>query len=62
MHIEWCLVEGLYYWIIENQDPFLISSECLETGNYPYEELGDMYISEIYKIYIYNASPFRMNT
>ena len=61
MHIEWSLVEGLYYWLIENQDPFLISSECLKTGNHPYEELGDMYISEIYKIYINNASPFRMN-
>lgn len=62
MLIEWSIIEGLYFWSIKNKNPFLISSECLKIGIHPYKEIGDMYISKIYNIYINYASPFRMNT
>lgn len=62
MLIEWAIIEGLYFWSIKNSNPFLISSDCLKHDLNPYNEIGDEYISEIYKIYINYPSPFRMNT
>ncbi|KAM3140352.1 hypothetical protein pb186bvf_007512 [Paramecium bursaria] len=62
--IEQALVDGFYFWLIKNQNPFLIMGEInpilYQLEDNRQQEAGDFYINQIYGDLILNGMPFRM--